>query len=63
MLPWMDRLFGTWYLPRGQWPAGYGIDTKLPDSLGMQLLYPFLRPPEVTTEDAGVANLPERSAG
>jgi sterol desaturase/sphingolipid hydroxylase (fatty acid hydroxylase superfamily) len=63
MLPCMDRLFGTWYLPRGQWPSSYGIDAKLPDSLGMQLIYPFLPPPAVATEDAGVANLPERSVG
>jgi sterol desaturase/sphingolipid hydroxylase (fatty acid hydroxylase superfamily) len=25
MLPFMDRLFGTWYLPRKEWPAKYGI--------------------------------------
>ena len=43
MLPWIDRLFGTHYLPRNQWPSAYGIDAKLPDSLAGQLLYP-LRP-------------------
>jgi sterol desaturase/sphingolipid hydroxylase (fatty acid hydroxylase superfamily) len=48
MLPWMDRLFGTHYLPR-QWPSAYGIDTKLPDSLSRQLLYPLLP----GTEEAG----------
>lgn len=41
MLPWMDRVFGTYYLPTSQWPAGYGIDTALPDSLGAQLVYPI----------------------
>jgi sterol desaturase/sphingolipid hydroxylase (fatty acid hydroxylase superfamily) len=25
MLPFLDRLFGTWYLPAKQWPPGYGI--------------------------------------
>ncbi len=25
MLPFMDRLFGTWYLPDKQWPPGYGL--------------------------------------
>ena len=25
MLPWLDKLFGTLHLPRGQWPADYGI--------------------------------------
>lgn len=40
MLPWMDWIFGTYYLPR-KWPACYGIREKLPDSLGHQLIYPF----------------------
>jgi sterol desaturase/sphingolipid hydroxylase (fatty acid hydroxylase superfamily) len=44
MLPWMDRLFGTHYLPR-EWPADYGIDAELPESVVGQLIYPF-RPPE-----------------
>lgn len=25
MLPWLDRLFGTFYLPPKEWPANYGI--------------------------------------
>jgi sterol desaturase/sphingolipid hydroxylase (fatty acid hydroxylase superfamily) len=45
MLPWVDRLFGTYYLPRGRWPSRYGIEEKLPASLGAQLLYPFRRSP------------------
>jgi len=55
MLPWMDRIFGTYYLPR-QWPAAYGIDTKLPDSLGRQLVHPFLpqSPPVRLPESVGV---------
>jgi sterol desaturase/sphingolipid hydroxylase (fatty acid hydroxylase superfamily) len=40
-LPWLDRIFGTHYLPRTEWPAAYGIDAKLPDSLVGQLLYPL----------------------
>lgn len=42
MLPWVDRIFGTHYMPRNQWPPGYGIDDKLPDGIGDQLLYPLL---------------------
>jgi sterol desaturase/sphingolipid hydroxylase (fatty acid hydroxylase superfamily) len=42
MLPWVDRIFGTHYMPRDHWPPGYGIDDKLPDSIGDQLLYPLL---------------------
>ena len=39
-LPWIDRLFGTHYMPRGKWPAEYGTDTELPRSLAGQLVYP-----------------------
>jgi sterol desaturase/sphingolipid hydroxylase (fatty acid hydroxylase superfamily) len=42
MLPWVDRIFGTHYMPSDHWPPGYGIDDKLPDSIGDQLLYPLL---------------------
>jgi sterol desaturase/sphingolipid hydroxylase (fatty acid hydroxylase superfamily) len=42
MLPCMDWLFGTLYLPRNQWPSAYGSKTKLPDSLSGQLIYPLL---------------------
>ena len=42
MLPCWDWLFGTAYLPHGQFPAAYGIDEKLPDSVAGQLLYPFM---------------------
>ena len=44
MLPVMDRIFGTYHVPRKQWPAAYGIDASLPGSLMGQLVYP-LRPP------------------
>ena len=53
MLPCVDKLFGTLYLPRDRWPVAYGIDEKLPASLWGQLIYPFRagatpapRPPE-----------------
>ena len=40
MLPFVDRIFGTHYLP-DHWPTDYGIDTPLPESMGGQLIYPF----------------------
>ena len=40
MLPVMDRVFGTFYLPR-EWPAAYGTDTPVPDGLIGQLLDPL----------------------
>ena len=40
MLPVMDRLFGTFYSPR-EWPAAYGTETPVSDTLAGQLLDPF----------------------
>jgi sterol desaturase/sphingolipid hydroxylase (fatty acid hydroxylase superfamily) len=40
-LPFLDRLFGSHYLPR-HWPAAVGIDTPLAPTLGGQLLDPLL---------------------
>ncbi|PRC93731.1 Sterol desaturase [Solimicrobium silvestre] len=48
MLPWVDQLFGTYHLPRNQWPSAYGIEQQLPASLGEQLLYPFHPHPPVS---------------
>jgi sterol desaturase/sphingolipid hydroxylase (fatty acid hydroxylase superfamily) len=45
-LPWLDRLFGTYYLPRNEWPEAYGIEAKLPDSLAGQLAYPLCADPQ-----------------
>jgi sterol desaturase/sphingolipid hydroxylase (fatty acid hydroxylase superfamily) len=41
MLPVMDKLFGTWYAPKQQWPAKYGIDGTMAPGLVGQLLQPF----------------------
>jgi sterol desaturase/sphingolipid hydroxylase (fatty acid hydroxylase superfamily) len=56
-LPCMDRIFGTYYLPRGQWPETYGIEAKLPDSVGGQLIYPFRAPRQDGLRDAVAAEL------
>ncbi len=42
ILPWLDRVFGTYHLPACEWPASYGIGTPMPESMSQQLLYPFL---------------------
>jgi len=44
MLPVMDRLFGTFYLPKREWPAEYGIESPMPSSLRGQLMEPFTSP-------------------
>jgi len=57
MLPWMDRIFGTHHLPRGQWPSAYGIEATLPGSVAGQLLYPLdPRPQQVSAPEPVVAN-------
>lgn len=53
--PWLDRLFGTHYSPRDEWPAAYGIEAKLPDSLAGQLVY------ALRTEDQALG--PPQAAG
>jgi sterol desaturase/sphingolipid hydroxylase (fatty acid hydroxylase superfamily) len=40
MVPVMDRIFGTFYLPK-HWPAEYGTDTYMPESVTGQILEPF----------------------
>jgi sterol desaturase/sphingolipid hydroxylase (fatty acid hydroxylase superfamily) len=40
--PWLDRLFGTYYLPGDQWPSGYGVGGHpVPSGYLKQLAYPF----------------------
>lgn len=41
IFPWVDKLFGTLYLPKKQWPRQYGIDAPMAPSLAGQLLQPF----------------------
>jgi sterol desaturase/sphingolipid hydroxylase (fatty acid hydroxylase superfamily) len=43
-LPWLDRIFGTFHLPR-EWPESYGIKAKIPDTLTEQLVYPLFPTP------------------
>ena len=42
--PLFDRLFGTYHLPKDEWPKGYGIEGhSVPRGYWAQLLYPFRR--------------------
>lgn len=47
MLPWMDRVFGTHYMP-GKWPARYGTAAPVPLGLAAQLLDPLFPAPPAT---------------
>jgi lathosterol oxidase len=43
-LPWIDRLFGTAYLPEDRWPEQYGIaGHPVPEGYWRQLALPFER--------------------
>jgi len=53
--PWIDRIFGTHYLPRHELPMSYGINGQIPDSLLGQLAFPLI--PDATPGD-GVAEAP-----
>jgi sterol desaturase/sphingolipid hydroxylase (fatty acid hydroxylase superfamily) len=55
MLPILDWLFGTHYLPSRQWPQTYGIAEALPGSMAAQLIHPFCLQPRPAT-------LPEAAA-
>jgi sterol desaturase/sphingolipid hydroxylase (fatty acid hydroxylase superfamily) len=40
--PWLDKLFGTYYMPPKQWPSGYGIGGQpVPNGYLKQFVYPF----------------------
>jgi Sterol desaturase len=41
--PILDRLFGTYFLPKGRWPKGYGVPEAVPNGYLAQMRYPFLR--------------------
>ena len=44
--PLFDRLFGTHYLPKDKWPAGYGVEGHpVPNGYLEQFKYPFRRNP------------------
>lgn len=52
-LPWIDWVFGTHHLPRGEWPEAYGVKASVPESLAGQLVYPLSpepRPGDVADE-------------
>lgn len=53
MLPVIDRLFGSHYLPR-HWPGAYGVDEALPDDVFGQLIAP-LRTTPVANRDKATA--------
>ena len=42
--PWIDKIFGTHYLPADKWPDTYGLhDEKMPAGFWGQTFYPLTR--------------------
>ena len=42
--PFIDWMFGTFYMPEGELPEAYGIgEPDFPESFGAQMLYPLRR--------------------
>ena len=42
-LPLLDKIFGTFHLPKGRWPKDYGVPEKVPNGYWAQMKYPFVR--------------------
>jgi sterol desaturase/sphingolipid hydroxylase (fatty acid hydroxylase superfamily) len=54
-LSFLDTLFGSLYLPRGQVPTTYGLDQPMPQRYLPQLIYPFVGDRIIqSTSDAGM---------
>ncbi|MEO8773892.1 MAG: sterol desaturase family protein [Gelidibacter sp.] len=46
VFPFIDKIFGTYYLPGDKWPSGTGlVDASFPKGFVKQLAYPFTKNP------------------
>ncbi|MEJ7587964.1 MAG: sterol desaturase family protein [Ferruginibacter sp.] len=46
IFPFIDKIFGTYYLPGNKWPEGTGLhEANFPKGYMKQLVYPFTRSP------------------
>lgn len=46
VFPFIDRIFGTYYLPGNKWPEGTGlVDAKFPKGFVKQFTFPFVKNP------------------
>jgi sterol desaturase/sphingolipid hydroxylase (fatty acid hydroxylase superfamily) len=51
--PFIDLMFGTFYMPEGKLPADYGVDDPhFPETFVGQMAYPFIRPEPAKAPDA-----------
>jgi lathosterol oxidase len=46
IFPFIDKMFGTYYLPGNEWPKSTGLnETNYPKGYIKQLMYPFMKSP------------------
>ena len=46
VFPFIDKMFGTYYLPGNEWPKGTGlVDASFPKGFTKQFIYPFIKNP------------------
>ena len=57
VFPFIDRVFGTAWLPK-HWPAGYGIEEKVPSTLAGQFIEPFGSDPRPLAGEVSKENKP-----
>jgi sterol desaturase/sphingolipid hydroxylase (fatty acid hydroxylase superfamily) len=44
LFPWIDRIFGTYYMPKEKMPEKFGLyGEKIPEGFWGQMIYPFQR--------------------
>jgi len=49
--PWIDKIFGTFHLPKDRWPQDYGIPEDVPRKYVGQFLYPWTRTGKKTNQE------------
>ncbi|MEM6585342.1 MAG: sterol desaturase family protein [Pseudomonadota bacterium] len=49
--PWIDKIFGTFHLPKDRWPRDYGIPEEVPRRYFGQFLYPWTRTGKKTDQE------------
>jgi hypothetical protein len=59
--PLWDKLFGTFHMPPGRWPTGYGVPETVPAGFMAQLAYPFVRSQKAIDAAKAVEGKPDGS--
>jgi sterol desaturase/sphingolipid hydroxylase (fatty acid hydroxylase superfamily) len=59
MLPWLDWVFGTFYLPKGAFPSAYGIDAPMPAGFWNQMLFPWTNTISAPAQQARAPSCPQ----